>query len=148
MLQEAIDAVQEFHDSVKIAPAQKMRQSYLQHLELTRAHQHMRYASSVLESSLSEADDQRALRAHLILEECGELLRAMQHGNLVETLDGMADLIYVVCGTAAQFGLPLSEAFRRVHESNMTKSIARDPRCRDKGDSFKRVDLTDLVENY
>ena len=34
----------------------------------------------------------------------------------------MADLIYVICGMAVAFGLPLDEVFDEVHKSNMTKT--------------------------
>jgi len=33
----------------------------------------------------------------------------------------LCDLIYVSCYTANKFGLPLEEAFKRVHESNLSK---------------------------
>ena len=33
----------------------------------------------------------------------------------------LADLLYVVYGTAAAFGLPIDEVYREVHESNMSK---------------------------
>lgn len=33
----------------------------------------------------------------------------------------LADLLYVVYGTAEELSLPLEEVFRRVHESNMSK---------------------------
>lgn len=33
----------------------------------------------------------------------------------------LADILYVVYGTAASFGLPINAAFREVHRSNMSK---------------------------
>lgn len=35
--------------------------------------------------------------------------------------DAIADSIYVLLGTAATFGLPMAEIWKRVHESNMAK---------------------------
>jgi predicted HAD superfamily Cof-like phosphohydrolase len=42
--------------------------------------------------------------------------------DLVETLDATADLIVVVKGSAHTFGLPVDDAFRIVHETNMAKA--------------------------
>ena len=38
-----------------------------------------------------------------------------------EMIDGIADLLYVVVGTAVAFGIPLATAFERVHLSNLSK---------------------------
>jgi predicted HAD superfamily Cof-like phosphohydrolase len=86
------------------------------------------------------AADGRHLRAHLIIEETGELIRAMAIGDEIEMLDAMSDLMYVVIGTAVMYDLPLPEAFEEVHESNMTKTkMPSDPhgeRLRDKGPNY------------
>jgi len=66
------------------------------------------------------------LRMHLIVEETAELADAFVAGSRVEVLDALADLIYVVIGTAVTFGLPLAEAVDEVHRSNMTKTVNRD----------------------
>lgn len=67
-----------------------------------------------------------AVRSHLIIEEVAELLKAFSEGDKIEILDALADLIYVVTGTAVTFGLPLDAAFNEVHRSNMTKQIKQD----------------------
>lgn len=89
--------------------------------------------------------DLRALRAHLILEECGEAFRGMGDLDEVKLLDGLGDLDYVTNGTAAAFGLPLDAAFDEIHRSNMTKRVQNnDPdaaRCRQKGDQYVPPDL-------
>lgn len=66
-------------------------------------------------------NDVRLMRAWLMVEELGEVLDALFKQDDVELMDGLADLMYVVIGTAIQFDLPLAEAFDAVHESNMTK---------------------------
>ena len=67
-------------------------------------------------------------------------------------LKELADLQYVVTGYAVTFGLPLEEAFLRVHESNLTK---RDPQGRPtvredgkvlKGSHYRPPHLDDLME--
>lgn len=69
--------------------------------------------------------DQRNCRAHLILEEAGELVKAMGMGDEAESLDGVADLTYVVVGTCCVFDWPLGAAFAEAHASNMTKTVTQ-----------------------
>lgn len=84
------------------------------------------------------------LRAHLILEEVAETLAALDLCDDQMLLDGLADSVYVLAGTAVAFGLPLDEALLEVHRSNMTKASARereaapesDPRLRNKGPNY------------
>lgn len=61
------------------------------------------------------------LRMDLIREEMKELEDAVKDHNLVETTDALADILYVVYGMGASFGINLDEAFKLVHESNMSK---------------------------
>lgn len=66
-------------------------------------------------------DRERNLRLRLIREELGELLDAMDAEDPVEIADALADLTYVVVGTAVTYGIPFDEVFAEVHRSNMTK---------------------------
>lgn len=61
------------------------------------------------------------LRVKLMSEELDELISGMQSGNIVEIADGLADLLYVVYGTAVSYGLDMEPLFEEVHRSNMTK---------------------------
>ncbi len=61
------------------------------------------------------------LRLDLILEETRELQEAMEGHDFLETVDALADILYVVYGAGASFGVNMDEAFRLVHESNMSK---------------------------
>lgn len=65
--------------------------------------------------------DEAALRLRLITEEFEETKRAIETGDIVEVADGLADLIYVIAGTALVYGLPLDEVWSEVHDSNMAK---------------------------
>jgi NTP pyrophosphatase (non-canonical NTP hydrolase) len=122
MLTDAMAAVAAFHkDVLKKEQTNLLSDEPMRYLgavgkQLLLMSKHLAYASEVNEQ------DSRALRAHLIVEEVGELLVAMSTGDAAETLDGLADAVYVLIGTALQFGLPLSEAFAEVHRSNMTKT--------------------------
>lgn len=62
------------------------------------------------------------LRVNLVAEEHEEFVEAMNDGeDLVPIADAICDLIYVLCGTAVSFGIPLDECFAEVQRSNMSK---------------------------
>lgn len=73
--------------------------------------------------SISNTKDEYAVdqRINLNKEECRELEEAIRSGNPEEILKECCDLVYVAVGTAVRFGMNFDEAFKRVHESNMTK---------------------------
>lgn len=61
------------------------------------------------------------LRFGLIREELEELDIAMAKEDIVEIADGLADLLYVVYGTAVSCGIDMQPIFAEVHRSNMSK---------------------------
>jgi predicted HAD superfamily Cof-like phosphohydrolase len=61
------------------------------------------------------------LRAALIREEADETVAAILAGDLIEALDGCCDLLAVVYGTAAEFGVDLAPFWDEVHRTNMAK---------------------------
>jgi predicted HAD superfamily Cof-like phosphohydrolase len=65
--------------------------------------------------------DTRALRVRLIQEEFDELRQALDQEDLVGLAKELADLLYVVYGTAVSCGIDLDPVFREVHRSNMSK---------------------------
>ena len=86
------------------------------------------------------APARKRLRLGLMAEELSELAEAMgdqrsPFGNLAETdscpdfieatligvADGIADLLYVVLGTAVEYGIDIDPIFAIVHEANMRK---------------------------
>lgn len=87
--------------------------------------------------------DLRIARAQLILEEFMELIKAMEDGDGVETADAVADLCYVVIGTAVAFGLPLESLVAEVHRSNMTKEIGEFKPI--KGDAYSPPDIKGVL---
>ena len=64
-----------------------------------------------------------ALRVNLLAEELDELKEALEAGDMVEVLDALTDLQYVMDGAYLSFGLQhLKEtAFAEVQRSNMSK---------------------------
>lgn len=63
----------------------------------------------------------RELRRKLFDEECQELYDAEMNNDIVEIADALADIVYIVAGTALAYGIPLDKVFDEVHASNMSK---------------------------
>ena len=57
----------------------------------------------------------------LIREEVGELEDAVKNKDYIETVDALTDILYVVYGMGARIGVNMDEAFKLVHENNMSK---------------------------
>ena len=63
----------------------------------------------------------RSLRVRLIQEEFDELQEALSRRDTVSVAKELADLLYVVYGTAVSCGIDMEPVFREVHRSNMSK---------------------------
>ena len=63
----------------------------------------------------------RLLRVRLIQEEFDELQDALGQRDTVAVAKELADLLYVVYGTAVSCGIDMEPVFREVHRSNMSK---------------------------
>ncbi len=61
------------------------------------------------------------LRIKLIDEEYDELIEAINYGDRVQIAKELADLVYVVVGTAITMGIPFNEVFGALQISNMSK---------------------------
>lgn len=90
------------------------------------------------------------LRFSLIEEEFKELIHAFEQEpvDTVGVADALADLCYVVIGTAIEWDVPLAEVFAEVHRSNMTKSrdnVRADGKIT-KGESFKPPRIAEILE--
>ena len=62
-----------------------------------------------------------ALRVSLIQEEFAELREALHQEDIEGIAKELADLLYVVYGTAVSCGIDMAPVFREVHRSNMSK---------------------------
>jgi predicted HAD superfamily Cof-like phosphohydrolase len=61
------------------------------------------------------------LRVVLLEEEVSEFVTASAKGDIIGIADALADIIYVVYGTALTYGIDLNAVLREVHRSNMSK---------------------------
>ena len=103
------------------------------------------------------------LRQSLLQEEVNEIAQATEdfvgrkideHKTLVETLDGIVDCMYILIGTAHEYGLAdrLIMAFDEVHRSNMSKfdeegkAIYREDGKLMKGEWYHAPNLNQIVK--
>lgn len=96
-------------------------------------------------------EDRFSLRKKLIEEEYQEFLDAVEEGDLVNAFKELADLIYVVEGTAVEMGGNLSTVFSEVHDSNMSKldddgkPIFREDGKVLKGENYREPDIASAL---
>lgn len=86
------------------------------------------------------------LRIDLITEELNELEDAE---HIFDVADALADLMYVVLGTAVAYGIDLEPIFQEVHRSNMSKFIdghKREDGKWIKGPSYSPANLKPIIE--
>lgn len=115
---------------------------------------HETYGLPVLSAPDVSDEKTNALRINLLAEELDELKEALAAGDLVETLDALIDLQYVLDGAFLSFGLHhvKEAAFDEVHRSNMSK-LGEDgkPIRREsdgkvlKGPNYFRPDITQFI---
>ena len=60
-------------------------------------------------------------RLSLIEEEVEELKESIKNKDFKESIDALTDILYVVYGAYTAFGINADEAFKLVHDSNMSK---------------------------
>jgi predicted HAD superfamily Cof-like phosphohydrolase len=85
---------------------------------------------------------ERTLREKLLEEEFNEYMRAELNDDIVEIADALADIIYIACGTAVSYGIPLDNLFAEVHRSNMAKLVDGKVIRREDGKVQKPADWT------
>lgn len=61
------------------------------------------------------------LRLRLMDEEFSEVFEAINSRDAVQTAQELADLLYVVLGTAVAFGIPIQDVFAAVTQANLSK---------------------------
>ena len=64
---------------------------------------------------------ERKLRRKLLKEEFLEYKQAENTNDIVEIADALADMVYIIAGTAHKYGINLEAVFDEVHASNMKK---------------------------
>jgi len=90
------------------------------------------------------------LRTLLMEEGLAEFRNAGEAEDLVGVADALGDLLYVVYGAAAEYGVDLEPVFAEIHRANMTKDSRA--RCRadgkvSKGAAYQPPDVRGVVES-
>ena len=61
------------------------------------------------------------LRIELMQEELGETIKGLEAGDMVETADGIGDLVWVAVGLAVELGINMAPVFAAIAAANMAK---------------------------
>ncbi|XWV25221.1 nucleoside triphosphate pyrophosphohydrolase [Tupanvirus deep ocean] len=95
---------------------------------------------------LSENPKLAQFRLSLIREEFNELNHAVEQNDMVEVIDALGDILYVVYGMGQAFGIDLDRAFRIVHASNMSKLCKNEQEAKETIEHYKTVPGFENVE--
>ena len=79
-------------------------------------------------------------RMALIREEMRELEDSVKNKDMVETVDALTDIMYVVLGMAYSLNIDLDKAFDIVHESNMSKMCCSEEKAIETVEWYKKND--------
>jgi len=82
---------------------------------------HRKFEIAISDSPKLPEEATCQLRVRLIQEEFAELQEAMAAQDLPGVAKELADLLYVVYGTAVSYGVDMDPVFREVHRSNLSK---------------------------
>jgi NTP pyrophosphatase (non-canonical NTP hydrolase) len=77
----------------------------------------------------------------LIREEMRELEEAVRDNDIIETVDAIGDILYVVYGMAARIGVDADYAFNLIHENNMSKL------CKSEEEAIRSVEYYEENKN-
>jgi predicted HAD superfamily Cof-like phosphohydrolase len=96
---------------------------------------------------------ERELRMRLMKEEYKEYKKAEKANDLVNLAAELADIIYIACGTAVSYGIPLNEVFEEIHKANMAKLIdgkviRREDGKIQKPEGWKPADIEGILKKY
>ena len=103
---------------------------------------HIAFGQRVGEKPELPNEEERVLRQKLLKEEFYEYLDGEDKDNIVDIADALADIIYIACGTAVSYGIPLDKVFAEVHRSNMAKLVDGKPIYREDGKVMKPAGWT------
>lgn len=91
-------------------------------LELVREF-HLKFGLLIGDRPALPSEEERDARWRLLEEEFSEWGGAEAEDDIVKVADALADMVYVIYGTALRYGIPLDDVMAEVHRSNMTKEL-------------------------
>lgn len=93
----------------------------------------------------------KTLRENLIREEFDEVIEAFENNDIENLAKELGDLIWVCCGAALTFGIPMDAVFAEISRSNMSKlgedgrPILREDGKILKGNNYSDADLKPIL---
>ena len=111
------------------------------------------FGQGIEESNFIIESSRAVLRQNILQEEVNELWDASIQGDIVEVADAIIDCMYILLGTAHEFGIAdrLVACFNEVHRSNMSKlDVNGKPVYRAdgkviKGEFYSKPDLASII---
>lgn len=82
---------------------------------------HEKFGVPIRETPGLPVEERLNLRQKWLLEEVVETSWGVRGMNLVQIADGLADVIVIALGTAAECGIPMERVMEAVHRANMSK---------------------------
>lgn len=100
-----------------------------------------------------DSEFERALRIKLMKEEINEYNKAEDNNDITNLAVELADIIYIACGTAVSYGIPLDDVFNAIHQANMNKLvdgkvIRREDGKIKKPDGWQPADIAGILKKY
>jgi len=112
------------------------------------------FECNVLPAPTMPAKEIQELRVRLLQEELDELKQANADGDIIEVADALTDILYVLLGTACEYGLidKMEDMWDLVHRNNMNK-LWQDGKVHKREDGkvikpegFEKVELKTLFQ--
>jgi predicted HAD superfamily Cof-like phosphohydrolase len=97
--------------------------------------------------------EERELRMKLMKEEVNEYNKAEENNDINNMAVELADIIYIACGTAVSYGIPLDDVFNAIHQANMNKLVDGKVLRREDGkikkpEGWQPADIAGILEKY
>ena len=114
---------------------------------------HTAFGQRVGEKPELPSYEERELRIRLMKEEVNEYNKAEDNSDITNLAVELADIIYIACGTAVSYGIPLDEVFNAIHSANMNKLvdgkvIRREDGKIKKPDGWQPADIEGILKKY
>jgi predicted HAD superfamily Cof-like phosphohydrolase len=114
---------------------------------------HAAFGQRVGEKPEFPSYEERELRMRLMKEEVNEYNKAEDNSDITNLAVELADIIYIACGTAVSYGIPLDEVFNAIHSANMNKLvdgkvIRREDGKIKKPEGWQQADIEGILKKY
>ena len=113
---------------------------------------HEAFGVPILPTAQLPHEERRKLRYRILKEEFEEYVAAENDDDIAEVADALGDMVYVIAGTALEYGIPLDRVLDEIHRSNMAKlgpdgkPIKRDDGKVIKPDGWQPPDIAAVLE--